>query len=387
MTSISKNNYEVFFLDYIEGRLDAAETSALLQFLETHPELKEELDSIELIKLEPDHKISFESKDALKKPLFKPFGKIDQQNYEEFFIAAAENDLSYSDKSDLNIFLQKNPDLAKELETIKLCRLQPETKLIFENKQLLKKNIVLPFLSQRIYYIAAVAASLALLIGLGIIFRPGTQPANKITYLEPTTLNDQFNIEPEIASDPGISKMPVKTTEVDAAQTITIPAPNYEPDIKNNKPKNEIYLPGSRELTTPVFLASLSAPDKIFTLSPPVLSKNLRQYFSNYYQDIAVAQNIRHAESAEEDQLAEKLLAQGTNVIKEIFQPGEQEIEIKPEKLNIWNIADAGINGFARLTGADLEFRKRKNDEGKVVAFALESQSMLISKNLRRNKQ
>jgi hypothetical protein len=72
--------------------------------------------------------------------------------------------------------------------------------------------------------------------------------------------------------------------------------------------------------------------------------------------------------------------------VKEVFQPGEEDINIMPASVNFWQIADVGINGFARLTGADLEFRTNTDEDGRVLSFALESQSMLINRNLRRNK-
>jgi hypothetical protein len=386
MTAINKNNYEVFFLDHIEGRLDAAQTAALMLFLEAHPELKEEFEGLEMVTLEPDNQISFKAKDSLKKPLIVAVGKINEHNYEEFFVAGTEGDLGSSDMMALRSFLEKNPGLLKDYETIRQCRLQPDKKLVFANKALLKKTIFVPFLTQRIYYGVAIAASLALLIGLAILFEPGAERPEEMARIEPLPVQENIGAEPEISSEPDVSEkagtMHPEIIRQGSESLASLPQQaqkNEAMEIEKTKPK-------TREQRMPVVLASLSAPGTLKEIELPKLSQDKRVYFSNYHNDIAMAQHIRHAESMEEEQVAERLLAQGTAVVKEIFQPGDQEIQILPEQVNLWNIADAGINGFARITGADLEFRKKQNSEGKIIAFALESQSMLISRNLRKNR-
>jgi hypothetical protein len=386
MTAINKNNYEVFFLDHIEGRLDATQTAALMLFLDAHPELKEELEGLEMVSLEPDNQISFTAKDSLKKPLLVAVGKINEHNYEEFFVAGAEGDLSKSDMLALSSFLEKNPGLMKDYENIRQCRLQPDKQVVFANKALLKKTILVPFFTQRIYYGVAIAASLGLLIGLAILFEPGVERPEEITRIEPLPVQKKIGVEPAIPGEPDISVKPgtirPEVIGQDSESLASLPQPAQDNEVM----EIEKIIPKTREHRMPVVLASLLAPATLQEIRLPKLSQDQRLYFSNYFNDIAMAQHIRHAESLEEEQIAERLFAQGTAVVKEIFQPGDQEIQILPGQVNLWNIADAGINGFARITGADLEFRKKKNDEGKVTAFALESQSMLISRNLRRNK-
>jgi hypothetical protein len=384
MTAINKNNYEVFFLDHIEGRLDATQTAALMLFLEAHPELKEELEGLEMVSLEPDNQISFKAKDSLKKPLLVVVGKINEHNYEEFFVAGAEGDLNDSDMLALNSFLEKNPGLVKDYETIRQCRLQPDKKVVFANKALLKKSIFVPFLTQRIYYGVAIAASLTLLIGLAILFEPGAERHEEIARIEPLPFEELIVKEPGISGEPVVSEQASTIRPELTVQGSESIASLPQPAQDNEAMEIEKTIPKTREHRMPVVLASLSAPAKLQEIRLPILSQDQRLYFSNYFNDIAMAQHIRHAESMEEEQMAERLFAQGTAIVKEIFQPGEQEIQILPGQVNLWNIADAGINGFARITGSDLEFRKKKDDEGKVIAFAFESQSMLISRNLRR---
>ena len=48
---INRNNYEAYFLDYIEGTLGFAEKAELEAFLVINPDLKIELDNFETISL------------------------------------------------------------------------------------------------------------------------------------------------------------------------------------------------------------------------------------------------------------------------------------------------------------------------------------------------
>ena len=68
---INRNNYEIFFLDYHEGNLSAQQQAKLFIFLEQHPDLKNEFESFDLVKL-PSINIFFEEKNSLKRELITP---------------------------------------------------------------------------------------------------------------------------------------------------------------------------------------------------------------------------------------------------------------------------------------------------------------------------
>ncbi len=52
MVNINRDNYEAFFLDYIEGNLDEEATEALDVFLRLNPDLRQELDDAEILPLQ-----------------------------------------------------------------------------------------------------------------------------------------------------------------------------------------------------------------------------------------------------------------------------------------------------------------------------------------------
>lgn len=160
---INKNNYEVYFLDYYENRLQTEQTAELLVFLEAHPELKEEFESFEMITL-PDEPILFQSKDHLKKKALKPTANINSVNYEQWLVAEIENDLSQREKDELNHFLTINPEVKLELNLLKKTKLVPAT-IIYEDKRSLKKRGLFFLYQREIFYTVSIAALLLLFIG------------------------------------------------------------------------------------------------------------------------------------------------------------------------------------------------------------------------------
>jgi anti-sigma factor RsiW len=135
MEHINFNNYESAFLAYHEGTLSPDEIREVMQFLEIHPELKEELDSYENIILPEETKPAhFKFKESLKKAL------ITEENYETFFIASIEGILTAAETNALNHFLLTHPELAADYALFQQTRLVPDPGIVFKDKAGLKRE-------------------------------------------------------------------------------------------------------------------------------------------------------------------------------------------------------------------------------------------------------
>ncbi|MEZ5084574.1 MAG: hypothetical protein R2750_14205 [Bacteroidales bacterium] len=178
---INKNNYEVYFLDYYENRLQTEQTAELLVFLESHPELKEEFESFEMITL-PDEPILFQLKDQLKKKVLKPTPNINSVNYEQYLVADLENDLSPDETDELKHFISINPEVKLELNLLKKTKLFPEN-ITYEDKRSLKKGGLFLLYPSEIFYAVSIAALLLLFIGFYFGDDRGQSTSNRITQI------------------------------------------------------------------------------------------------------------------------------------------------------------------------------------------------------------
>ena len=67
---------------------------------------------------------------------------ITRDNYEEFFLLYTDNELSEPERREVEQFVTDNPDLREEWETLLQCRISPDTRLAFpERDSLLKPEI------------------------------------------------------------------------------------------------------------------------------------------------------------------------------------------------------------------------------------------------------
>jgi len=65
---------------------------------------------------------------------------INRQNYEEWFLLYADNELSARQRTEVELFAQQNADMAAELDAIMQVKLQPEEDIFFPGKQNLYKT-------------------------------------------------------------------------------------------------------------------------------------------------------------------------------------------------------------------------------------------------------
>jgi hypothetical protein len=131
---ITRDNYEPYFLDYLEGHLDENLIDGFLEFLKENPDLKKELSLLETIPLEPDNAV-FMNKEKLYKAKYDS-----EKEFNRVAIALVEGDITESDKAEFDSYLLKYPEKQKEVQQFQQTKLQPDENVVFAHKNKLYRR-------------------------------------------------------------------------------------------------------------------------------------------------------------------------------------------------------------------------------------------------------
>src|SRR6185312_12732825 len=257
--SISQYNYEAYFLDYYEGRLDAHATQELMDFIARHPELKEEFESYEPVSLTSKEEIKFDFKDSLKKPVTY----INANNFDEFAAEYIEGTLSSDMQAQLLNFIKLNPSYEHELSLYKKTKLATDTSVIFSHKGSLKKH---DRRRPAAWYYVSAAASVAIIIiayfmlrnsgsnQQGIDVVSGNHTGDTVTHIvqstnpvnKDTVVQKRNIVEPQIIVHHATNQNKLlaqqkrnNLPEQPQAPNVVAPEDSVKPVVQNNIPVNE----------------------------------------------------------------------------------------------------------------------------------------------------
>ena len=107
---IDRSNYEIWFIDWLDGNLNSLQVEQLKLFLDQNQDLREEFNDLTTVNL-VSSAISFRHKEHLKK---SP-SDISPSQFEYLCAAYLENDLTESQKAELQEIINTYPDKKKSL--------------------------------------------------------------------------------------------------------------------------------------------------------------------------------------------------------------------------------------------------------------------------------
>lgn len=129
---INRHNYEEFFLLYIDNELSAAERNAVEVFVKDNPDLNGELLMLQQTVIKADD-ISLEKKDWL-------FMEEGISSMQENILLYADDELSAPDKKAIEALLATDKTAAAEWNILRQTKLQPDTSVVFDDKQSLYRT-------------------------------------------------------------------------------------------------------------------------------------------------------------------------------------------------------------------------------------------------------
>jgi len=195
---LTRDNYEIWFLDYLEGSLKQGQMEEVLLFLSLNPDLAEELESFAPA-LSADKGVIFPGKKTLKKDSYD-----DPLFFETAAIAAMEGDLDPEELYSFEKWLAKNQDKQEIIHQFERTRLEPDPSITYPVKaELEKKTTVIAFWLR----VASIAAILLLVV---FLFHPTTRKQDSSSLITAgTSKPEQSNPVKKDVADAG-KVIPVK---------------------------------------------------------------------------------------------------------------------------------------------------------------------------------
>ncbi|MDD4148666.1 MAG: hypothetical protein PHE33_01420 [Bacteroidales bacterium] len=148
-TIINIENYEAFWVDYLDGNLTKHQENKLLAFLEKNPSIAGNLIDVEDFKL-PVYEKEFPEKSAL----------FSNNQTENLLIAKLEGTISIEDDAFISDKIQSDSQIANSYLMYQKTVLIPDAKIVFPNKKSLNKSVKLPLFR----YISAAAVMILILV-------------------------------------------------------------------------------------------------------------------------------------------------------------------------------------------------------------------------------
>lgn len=286
----------------------------------------------------------------------------DLQKMDELLIASIEGTLTTQESVFLNQQLSVDAEMQNSYSLYKQTKLVADTKIVYENKEELKRKErkVVPLF----YYVAA-AASIALLIGLFFIYNGNKNNEQnfadkKLLPVENSTnevVKNNLPIENNVVAPDQVASV-VKNNKV---KTIHKDSSKITPVIMNEQPENNITENKKEDAPENNSIVKIEEPktNNEQQTNPAIIGQSLRaESRSDNQQREFLSLKEVVAQKLKEKTLDEESLA-------------TQKKNGRSKRFTGWDLAQIVTRGISKVTGRDVEVKPTYNDEGNVTAYAL----------------
>lgn len=350
--NINRSNYEIYFLDYLDGNLPDDQIDDFLDFFEKNPDLNDELKSVSSIKL-PKISYVFQEKEALKKNELTGSSIFDYHA-----VAFMEGDLEEEDQSLFLAQIANNREKERQFDQFLKTKLQPDVGVVFTDKERLYKK---PAKKVFLIWVGRAAAAILLLIGTWTFLniQQGHHPADH-PIQNPTVASRPQLITPEEKqfSEQNIESKIENSVPSADTKSLAVVDPNVAKQLKKSDKstlKMEEIAIVHREKAPPLIAplaAELGMPMVGEGNSLMAMRKRTREKQSNYLSvDEYLAQKVLRQKPGESVSLSGVLdagLEAVSNVSNDrVFYETDQQGKISKISVN------------TRLLAFSIPFRKR----------------------------
>lgn len=345
---INRDNYEIFFVDYMDGKLSSGDVNRLMAFLVQNPDLAEELEGLKKCVLEPVD-IQYSAKEGLKKSISQGMGMDD---FEYLCIANSEGELAPDEKNLLNELLAESPQRMSDYSLFQKVKLEPYLHLVYKSKPSLKRNSILKVKQSTVNSFVSIAAGIALVFGLYSVF----------------SIYKQMDIHPEL-------------TEISETKTS-----NNILDI-TDKEEHTVKSVGDSFAST-VYINQTKPKSQ-----PQVDPSSEQHYFNREQLNFSYVEPRRtegfKARNADPSRYALNLAilkesnsyGNSTERVAQNSQPGGNT-----RTIGVFELAQLGLQKLSAYTGSPIELSAEKANDGTLKTIHFESTLFAFSTNVRKKE-
>ncbi len=202
--NLDRNNYEEFFLLYVDNELTDMEKREVETFCIENTDLREELAMLQASKIQPETSLFFEDKYGLLKRTTE--NSIDPAGEsEELFLLYIDQELDEAGRKSVEKITAMDPSLEKDLQILQQTLLEPDHSVVFKGKEILfrKKE------TRRFVMLPRLAAAALLLFVAGYFLLEHPKPGKNLAVGIPRNVGKALNENKEKKDLPSVTPPPV----------------------------------------------------------------------------------------------------------------------------------------------------------------------------------
>ncbi len=367
---INRNNYEAYLLDLMEGKLSVSDQQKVRDFLMLNPDCSPSLFRSEPWILEPE-KVLFSGREKLKKELPNADKEISESNFDLFSIARMEGDLTASQEWDHQQMVEGDEERSMEWSQWQQTRLKGRS-VIYRGKSSLKKKTGV---KRGIIWLSVLSSAAA--IALLLIFLRVDTNIERAPMAEETS-------EPEETSFGENSDALDLTGETPTLEEETLAVAD-DPVLFSIKKVTDgpVKSDGKGKHRSPVVTQDTLLPVE----SKLVESRPLRLAANN-------PNPATSAHTVDYDQIKPLNIPPTKASITNLTLAHISEIDVqealvtyKEEKdISVWSIANAGLKGLNKITGADMSILAARDESGGFSGFRFKSKRFSVASPVERSE-
>ncbi|MHC1703346.1 MAG: anti-sigma factor [Tenuifilaceae bacterium] len=341
--NLNRQNYEVFLIDYLDGKLSPLESAELMAFLETNPDIKNELDGLRDVVL-IDEPLSFPNKSDLKKKSFLKNG-IDNE-FDYLCITSIEGEDSLEEKKILDSLIKVDPKKENDFITFQKTKITPEKSIIYKEKEYLKRAKIVPIRLSTLRLATGIAASIAIILTVYGVFNI-TKDAKQVD-------NISKNLTPVIIE----KKLETKVAEQKPIEIIL---------SQEIKPENKLIAYNKEEEVKPIISEVQKITDReetptiINRIEPKII---LSPYLINDDRIALAIINPNHQSN---------FMASNNPIQLGYYN------QYNTKEIGVFEIIQYGIKSFGRLIGKDVKLEADRDKNGKIKKINFETDLIAFS--------